>query len=202
MDITTFIYIFAAAFAGLIFLTFKMHREMKSFIAELEFFLNQRTIAHNQSKAKLSVLQSKFDKLKEEKEQLRFDIASLKEGEKQLKNIIDDKNQQIKELIQANQELTDKNTRLKETVVNLKENSVFGGLLAEAEFIEARNTQIKKLGAEISSIQEVLNGDFKTKLTQYLNEVDGLNQRLNQAREEYYNKVKQGSLEGLDLDEL
>ncbi len=202
ITITNLVYIVATAFIGVIFLTFKMHREMKNFISELEFFLKQKTIAHNQEKAKLSVLTTKYEKLSEEKSSLENEIVTLKATQSYLKDEVMQKAEELYKLTEENDDLASKNKKLKDTVINLKENSVFGGLLAEAEFIEARNSQIKKLGAEISSIQEVLNGDFKTKLTQYLDEVDGLNKRLTQAREDYYTKVSQTSLDGIDLEDI
>lgn len=202
ITMTTFMYVTGAAFVGIILLTYKMHREMKGFISELQFFLEQRTIAHNQSKAKLAILNTKFSNLESEKEQLEIKIANFEANESYLKEQLLEKADILCKLTGENEDLSAKNKKLRDTVVNLKENSVFGGLLAEAEFIEARNTQIKKLGAEISSIQEVLNGDFKTKLSQYLNEVDGLNQRLTQARDEYYSKVSKTSLDGIELDDI
>lgn len=48
--------------------------------------------------------------------------------------------------------------------------------------VDEKTSELDQLELEITSIQEMLNGDIKASLSNYLKEVDGLRRRLGQAK--------------------
>lgn len=66
------------AVVGLLYMALKMNNETTTFIAELQFFLRHRIIAHNQVKAKMAVLETQFHKLQQENFELHNQIRKFK----------------------------------------------------------------------------------------------------------------------------
>ncbi len=58
-----FVILVAAAVTGIVFLAMKLQKENSDFIDDLQFFLRQRIIGHNQVKAQLAVMKTKLAKL-------------------------------------------------------------------------------------------------------------------------------------------
>lgn len=82
-----YIPIVLVAVVGIIVLAVKMHKEAMRHIAELQFFLHQKTIVQNQAKAKLAVMKSKYDGLEKDYRTLqmeRKEINTLHEKNVQL----------------------------------------------------------------------------------------------------------------------
>ena len=71
MSAVLIFWIIGGAATGLVLLTVKLNKENSDFIDDLQFFLRQRIIAHNQVKAKLSVAKTKIAKLKIENIELK-----------------------------------------------------------------------------------------------------------------------------------
>lgn len=66
------------AVVGLVVMAVKLYSESTHFITDLQFFLKHRTIAHNQVKARLAVLQSNFDELEQENLALQNQLRKFK----------------------------------------------------------------------------------------------------------------------------
>ena len=143
IDLVTFASFISIAVGGLIFLAFRMQKEATGYISELHFFLKQKTQSHNIVKARLAVLQTRFERIEQENLELK--------SQQSLAN---------------------------------KSQASFTSEIANSSFIEEHNSKIEELELEITSIQQSLNGDFKEQLASYLTKVDGLSQKLDQAKTE------------------
>ena len=103
--------------------------------------------------------------------------------------------------------LQNKYDELAKAFDELKSSSVsrtvnFSGALSDKDFIGSHNSQMEKLELEITSIQEVLTGDIKKQLLQYMKEVDGLSLRLGRAKQELRAKRSRNSFELLDSKDI
>lgn len=69
--------IMAVAVVGIVFLAMKLHGEAMKYVSEVQFYLNQKTVAFNRANASLSVCKSKMAEIEKrsvllEKENLRL----------------------------------------------------------------------------------------------------------------------------------
>ncbi|MEM7647053.1 MAG: hypothetical protein AAF203_09095 [Pseudomonadota bacterium] len=78
-SIATFIPATAIAVLSILFLFFRFYRENSKYLAELEFRLRHRTIAHNQTKARIAVTQTRIEQLKKENARLEKEIIQKNE---------------------------------------------------------------------------------------------------------------------------
>lgn len=70
----------AAAIGIIVYLAIKLHGEAMRYVAEVQFFLNQKTIAFNRTKASLSVAQSKMAQIEKHNVQLERENVRLRKS--------------------------------------------------------------------------------------------------------------------------
>jgi uncharacterized coiled-coil DUF342 family protein len=158
------------AFVAVVYLALRAHKEMGAYIQELQFFLKQRIIAHNKSQARLAVAQSRLEKVEQESKEMSQRVHQLEEETRVLRM----------HLQQADEE-TD---RLQKRLNDLNQNEPKKrGLDWDQQFVQEQASHIEKLELEVSSIQSLLSNDIRAQITEYMNEVDGLTQKLKTARE-------------------
>ena len=84
----TFALFFGASILGLVLVTYKIQRDNAQYTGDLEFFIEQKTIAYNKEKAVHSVLKSRFEKLGEDFDRLSLELDAYKSLEEQFNQAI------------------------------------------------------------------------------------------------------------------
>lgn len=104
-------------------------------------------------------------------------------------------------LATKNNELKSKNQYLQNQVsLSLTREPSFKGTLS-FDTIAEQQDEMKKLEMEITSIREILNSDIKGHLAHYIEEVDGLRHRLEEAKE-FSERITQTGLEDLNKEDV
>lgn len=152
--------IVAVAVVGIVYLALRLHGEAMKYVSEVQFYLNQKTIAFNRANAGLSVLKTKMAEIEKKSVQLERENLRLR-----------------KSLEVMNQTASVESKRVLSKEQDFIENS-------------QDKVDFEKLEKEIVSIQNVLNRDLKTQLKNYSREVDWLSRRLSEVQNELGKKTE------------
>lgn len=79
LSFTTFATMMFFSIIGLIFLTAYIYNDVMGLVKDVKFHLDQRTLKHNQDKAKLSIMKTKFEKVQVENKKLKAQIDYFKQ---------------------------------------------------------------------------------------------------------------------------
>lgn len=217
-----FIPIVAAATIGLIVLAVRMHKEAMKHIAELQFFLNQRTIVQNQAKAKLAVLKSRYDGLEKDYRTLqieRKELKALQEENKQYKTqqVIYKNLEKEFEMLQAEKlqyekiekefqvlqadisefdKIAEENKRLKVEMFNFekltKENKALKSEVSQMEVLERDYKNLQSEMVRFGNIQSDLDS-LKIEM-QELERLEKENKNLRAELQQYQNLEKENRI--------
>lgn len=87
--------------------------------------------------------------------------------------------------------LNQQKDELEEKLLALKDREAeFEKAILRNDILERKNAEFEKLGHEIINIQEMLNGNIKKQLANYMKEVDGISKRLHRATYEFSENTK------------
>lgn len=87
-SILNFIPVIGLFVIGLVYMAYRIHSEGSKHIAELEFFLKQKTISYNQERAKLAVFKTQHESLQREMTDLQTKFSQLQEKEEEFNRAI------------------------------------------------------------------------------------------------------------------
>ena len=145
------LFIFAMAGALVVFV-YRYSRETSLFTDNLEFYLKQRTVSHNQDKAKLAIYKTKLEKLEREMSQLKNrqndQTAKAVESNEQEKEKLLKLEKEVSELVEQNKTLLNEkealNQQNQEFQRKLDEESIkFAGLLKANQGLQDRLDKLK-----------------------------------------------------------
>lgn len=161
------------AFVAVFILALRAQKELSAYIQELEFFLKQRIVSSNQAKARLAVAQTRASTFEKENNQLRVDLSQALQEVRTLK--AQETKMAANDWQAAGESFQTKDRRTE--VANTDETTSYN-----KDFVLEQASQIQKLEFEVSSIQKLLSQDIKAQITEYMDEVDGLTEKLKSAR--------------------
>ena len=82
LSFSTFAAIMVFGIIGLVSLTAYIYNDAMDFVKEVRFFLDQRTLKHNQDKAQLAIMKTRNHKLLAENNRLKVQMAAMKQDSK------------------------------------------------------------------------------------------------------------------------
>jgi len=172
-SLSTLALLTGTAFVAVFILALRAQKELNAYIQELEFFLKQRIVNSNQAKARLAVSQTRAATFEDENNQLRVELSQALQEVRTLKG-------QETKMTANDWKAAGESFQIKGGQKD--SNDTDQADTYNKDFVLEQATQIQKLEFEVSSIQKLLSQDIKAQITEYMNEVDGLTEKLKSAR--------------------
>ena len=150
---------------------YRYSRETSLFTDNLEFYLKQRTVSHNQDKAKLAIYKTKYEKLEREMEQLKNrendQLTKFSKNQEQESEQIEGLKKEVAELKEQNQSLlAEKQTLIVENQDfrgKLESEAVkFSGLLKANQGLQERLDTLKGQIRLVESQKETVEAKLKS----------------------------------------
>ncbi len=173
-SLSTLALLTGTAFVAIFILALRAQKELNEYIQELEFFLKQRIMSSNQAKARLAVSQTRATTFEKENNQLRVELSQALQEVRTLR--VKDTKMAANDWQAAGESFHTQDIHT-EIAASNDEATAYN-----KDFVLEQASQIQKLEFEVSSIQKMLSQDIKTQIAEYMNEVDGLTEKLKSAR--------------------